>query len=256
MPERVVDHLELVEVDVEQRDRAAAPRGLLDGALEVLLEHRAIGQPGQRVVVGEVGDPLLRGLALGDVADRAEQHPAAVGVDARERDGDRELRAVLAHSHEVRATQQRLNVLVVTQCRPAGIVEHRPEALGEQLVPWHPHQVLAAVPEHHRRGTVHEHDAPALVGADDAVGGALDDRAELCVATGSRLGSGELFALGGLGPQQRDVGEDVDRAADGPAGVPQRPRLDDRPALAPAVAQPRAQDALGRRLALECPAPR
>ena len=34
--------------------------------VELLLEHRAVGQPGQHVVEGELGDPLL---AFGDLAD-------------------------------------------------------------------------------------------------------------------------------------------------------------------------------------------
>ena len=66
MAERVVDHLELVEVEAMQREQAAVALGRAEQMLELLLEHGAVGQPGQHVVEGELGDALL---ALGDLAD-------------------------------------------------------------------------------------------------------------------------------------------------------------------------------------------
>ena len=62
--ERVVDRLEIVEVDAEQGEAAAAaPLGLPELEIEMLAEEGAVGQAGQTVVEGELGDPLL---ALGD----------------------------------------------------------------------------------------------------------------------------------------------------------------------------------------------
>ena len=57
--ERVVDQLEVVDVELQQRD--AGPRAARAGQreLEVLLQQRPVRQPGERVVVGEVGDLLL-----------------------------------------------------------------------------------------------------------------------------------------------------------------------------------------------------
>jgi hypothetical protein len=51
VPERVVDCLEVVQVEVEQRDGLRA----LDGAGEALLEVAAVREAGQAVVVGVVG---------------------------------------------------------------------------------------------------------------------------------------------------------------------------------------------------------
>ena len=86
MAVNVVDRLEAVEVDAEDGERLAGVGGAGDGAGEMVVEHRPVGQAGQRVVIGEVGDPRRRFLALGDVADgehlplraapvqRAQQH--------------------------------------------------------------------------------------------------------------------------------------------------------------------------------------
>ena len=61
--ERVVDDLEVVEVDEQHGD---APAGA-QRAAEALHEQLAIGQAGERVVVGLPGELLLGGPALGDV---------------------------------------------------------------------------------------------------------------------------------------------------------------------------------------------
>ena len=66
MAERVVDDLELVEVEAMQREQAAAAFGSAEQMFELLLEHRAVRQPGQHVVERELCDALL---ALDDLAD-------------------------------------------------------------------------------------------------------------------------------------------------------------------------------------------
>ena len=78
--ERVVDALELVDVDIKHR-KLLAGRGVRQFALELLVEQRAVRQIGQRVVMGEVGDPFLGAVALGDVF--MGRHPAAVRQSAR-----------------------------------------------------------------------------------------------------------------------------------------------------------------------------
>ena len=67
--EAVVDGLEVVEVDVQQRDRMAAAPGAREAEREVLVEQRAVRQLRERVVVGEERDLLLRAAPLGDVAE-------------------------------------------------------------------------------------------------------------------------------------------------------------------------------------------
>jgi hypothetical protein len=77
--ERVVDVLEVVEVDEEHRDLALGALRVGDGMREAVLQQRAVRQPREVVVVGQVLDPLLDHLAVGDVA-RVEHHAADVRV--------------------------------------------------------------------------------------------------------------------------------------------------------------------------------
>jgi len=76
--ERVVDDLEVVQVDEQDGD---APLGA-ERAAEALEEELAVGQAGERVVVGLPGELGLGGLALGDVdavADPRLRTPVAPG---------------------------------------------------------------------------------------------------------------------------------------------------------------------------------
>ena len=61
MAERVVDHLEAVEVQEEHRETALVALGRFQGVDQLFQEEDAIGEVGQGVVVGEVLD-LARGL--------------------------------------------------------------------------------------------------------------------------------------------------------------------------------------------------
>ena len=66
MAERIVDALELVDVDVEDRERPAlaqAPRA----SLQIAAQQHAVGQVGQRVVMRHMRDALVGADALGDV---------------------------------------------------------------------------------------------------------------------------------------------------------------------------------------------
>ena len=72
MPERVVDALELVDVDIENRELLATVDAL-ELPFELLVEQRAIGQVGQGVVVGEMHHAVAGQLALGDVVDEIDQ---------------------------------------------------------------------------------------------------------------------------------------------------------------------------------------
>ena len=86
--ERVVDILEMVEIDVEHgRGRAALPH-LLDHGLESLAEEDAIGQPAKRIVQGEMTQPRFAG---GDRCGRAPhmaEDESGKQRKAGERNGD------------------------------------------------------------------------------------------------------------------------------------------------------------------------
>ena len=73
MPEPVVDRLEVVEVEVQNRERARLPLGPDGGVGQAILERIAVRKAGQLIEVGLVDEPLQPGLALDRVTDGAQQ---------------------------------------------------------------------------------------------------------------------------------------------------------------------------------------
>jgi hypothetical protein len=77
MAERVVDRLEPVHVEEQDREQRAVPPGVAQRLLELAMEHRAVRQPREAVLVGEAQDLALAALdavehqveALGERAD-------------------------------------------------------------------------------------------------------------------------------------------------------------------------------------------
>ncbi len=82
--ERVVDRLEAVEIEEQDRARHIAGGRGAQRLAEQLADAAAVGQAREHVDIGEMGQPLLRLADLGDVgADPAEAFEAAGGVDDR-----------------------------------------------------------------------------------------------------------------------------------------------------------------------------
>src|SRR6185369_18076184 len=76
MAERVVDALELVDVDIEHRQLLARPYRL-ERLFEPLAEQDPVRQVSQPVVMRQMRDLLVRALARGDVLDGRDP-PAAL----------------------------------------------------------------------------------------------------------------------------------------------------------------------------------
>ena len=76
MSERVVDLLEVVEVEAHHRQHRPARRQFLQRLLNALAEGIAIGQVGEPVMARHVGDARLRAPLLGHVLER--RHPVAL----------------------------------------------------------------------------------------------------------------------------------------------------------------------------------
>ncbi len=74
----VVDEFELVQIDEGHRQNIVVAGGEIDGLLQPVGQHRAVGQPGQHVVGGLVFDLLLVIFAFRDIFDRTfvKQQPA------------------------------------------------------------------------------------------------------------------------------------------------------------------------------------
>ena len=105
--QRVVDELEVVEIEEQDANPEVEPARTSERAFEHLLEQRAVRQTGQLVVVRQERDLLLGHLALRDVEDHALDQPRlAVAVVDRERLLHHPLdRAVLVH-HPVLVVQR------------------------------------------------------------------------------------------------------------------------------------------------------
>ena len=98
----IVDDLELIEVEVENRVRRFARLGALQRALETLLELAAVDELGQHVVAGRIAQAPVQLARLADVVKH--EHAAR---DAAERIADRRRRALDVELVAVATDQQR-----------------------------------------------------------------------------------------------------------------------------------------------------
>ena len=83
MAHRVVDELEAIEVEEQDRGLDVAPAQALDRLAEPVHEQHAVGQIGQRVVQRAVADVVLGELALERVTEHIGQGLGEVDVDPR-----------------------------------------------------------------------------------------------------------------------------------------------------------------------------
>jgi hypothetical protein len=155
--ERVVDELELVQVDQEHAHQATLPPRLLDRGLEQVVEEVPVAEPGERVVVGQVAHLLLDELALGDVLHRP--------LDARHTLGEGDLCPPV---EEALGTVERDAALVELERRrlPRAALERLAES--DAIVRVHARQNLVLL----KRAVagVQREDASQLVGGLDLAG--------------------------------------------------------------------------------------
>src|ERR1035437_4211673 len=83
MAEGVVQCLEIVEIDEQQRPLAMIAGAGGDALAQALHQEAAIGQPGQRIEEGQVSDLLFRQLYVGEIAD--DRKDAAHAIDLNHR---------------------------------------------------------------------------------------------------------------------------------------------------------------------------
>ena len=67
MPERIVDRLELIEIDAQHRQLSAAVLDARQGAHELITELGAVAEPGQQIVLRHVAHDGFGLLAFGDL---------------------------------------------------------------------------------------------------------------------------------------------------------------------------------------------
>ena len=105
MAERVVDLLEAVEVEEEDRGQATFAAGMGQGLAEPVEQQGAVRQPGQRVVQGQPPDARLGRLALGQVLEHRDlgDDLARRGAHRRGVDGGDAARPVAAFERDLPA---------------------------------------------------------------------------------------------------------------------------------------------------------
>jgi hypothetical protein len=204
--ERVVDQLEVVEVEEQHGERLLAA-GEVRG--DLLQQLSAVGQAGQSVVQGPVRQLALPGEPVGDVLEGAEKAGVAARAAHRHDAGVHlALRAVgagqaqrqldaLAHEHPTEGGQGRLEVVRVQVRHPLGAEQL---CLGQAV-----HRAVAVVDVA---------QAQAAVGGEDADRRLVGQGLEPLVGRLQLLG--DLVHLGGRGQAQDPAG--VLGLADGDAG--------------------------------------
>jgi hypothetical protein len=98
MAQRVVDVLEIVEIDQHQGQLPGLPLADAQGVGELGIERQTVGQVGQRVVIGQLGQTVGRFLVGADVGEVGDMVLDVAGAVADQRNGQpfRVGRAVLA----------------------------------------------------------------------------------------------------------------------------------------------------------------
>ena len=88
MAERVVDVLEMIEIDIEQRGGRGARAHFLDDRFQPLAEENAVGQAAERVVHGEMAQARFTGGNGRSGAAHIAQYERGEQRKAGERDRD------------------------------------------------------------------------------------------------------------------------------------------------------------------------
>ena len=175
------------------RKRQASPLGAgLEAVGDVLGQQRAVGQAGQRVVVGLVGQLGLEGQPVGDVLDGADEAGAdAGGEQVGEADDRRPDRAVVAD-------QPGLDLDLAAVEGGGDLLDDAVEVvLVDGVDPAGAEQLLGPPADQGAEGVVDVREAHALLGEQGRDGRALGQRGEApLVGVGGRA-QGALLLVGG-----------------------------------------------------------
>ena len=169
MAERVVHLLEVVQIEKQERHRFLVPARMRHGLARPLGEHRPVGKPGERVVIGHPLDALLVAAAVGDVADVGRVADRAADGGLRDGQLDRDLAAVGVREHGLDALADdrrgRRGHLALAEVAPRRDQRRRPAE-----------HVGGGVAEHPLGGGVEADDHPGLVDGDEGVQRGVEHR--------------------------------------------------------------------------------
>ena len=152
--------------------------------LDVPLPAADVGDPlCERELLLAAQELLVRGVALGDVADDLAEVAPVRALPARDRELEREQAAVLAQTRELDRTPGLAAGMLALERRAVRVAlglghEHR-QRLAEHL--------LGSVAEHRRGARVPEEDVAVPVGEQDGLGRRLGDGTEARLGLAQRL---------------------------------------------------------------------
>jgi len=173
VPERVVDHLEAVEVDEQHADVPVVAARVDQCLLQAQFQRQAVRQFGQRVVVRQEVDAFLGTLALGDVGEHRDVMGHAAGREFHDGVDRHPLRVDVAALAAVE------NLAGPVAVAPQGVPHLPVEGLvvlarGEDLRVLADHLVRRVAGDL-REGFVHRNDAVLVVGDHDRFRAVVED---------------------------------------------------------------------------------
>jgi hypothetical protein len=198
VPERVVDGLEVVEVEEQHAVAAGAP-GARHGVAEPVAEEGPVGQAGEGVVEGLMGQLLLELVAVGDVV-AGDDEPGQVLVDDLGDDGvEQPDAAVLGHQPQLAADRAPAAGQADELARGVAVL------LGDDVEPVEAEQLGRGLAEQRLDCGRHVHDGQVVVEDADHVGGVLQHQPQpaLAAALDEDLADVEPLQREGHGRGQR-----------------------------------------------------
>ena len=158
MPERVVDLLEPVEVEIQQCERASRLARTRDRLLQQVLELHAVRHLRERVVARQITDAPFRALALGDVARDVDiaLELGVLGRDGRTGHRNRDGLAARRAQHRLARLRPRMHRIEAGAVR---FVDESRERPAEEVRLGEPEQLLRRLvaAAHDAVGRGHEH---------------------------------------------------------------------------------------------------
>ena len=165
VPKSVVDQLETVEVEEQERHTQLLAARATDRVADAFVEQAAVRQSGQCIVVREKVDVVLRALALGDVVEAADvvRHLALAAGDGGDRQPGREDVAVFAPIPDLAAPGASALDVLPHLAIEADLLPARGEQTRRAA-----DDLVAAVASDRRQGRVDRDDSLPGIGDADA----------------------------------------------------------------------------------------
>ena len=172
MATRVVDLLEVVEVEEHDRERTAGAAGARERAVKSLQEHQAVREPSQRIMASLVDERLRRTPQDRHVPDRSRHLGPLLGLEESQRDLGGEAEAIAADAPEIEIGLQ----AVAAGARPPRGIDtvRRRHELRDRLAG----ELGGVEPEHQLGAHVAERNPAVHADHNDRVGRVLEQRAE------------------------------------------------------------------------------